>query len=212
MTLQDFAGLPKPITRTLECVFEDDFFGPLARAQIHILDYKDGATQHLFSGHLAIGSAPLQRIDGRLTGIQFVHQETRGAPKKTGRDVALFLAFMWFMGVSRDRGLDVKQAKSEALQLVMELWGERGFKGATEETHLRKRIKVGERRLYGSSLLRYEVDSKTPDGVLIAGPQSVFDIRRHEWMGVDGVCWFWRYGDENAVWGHVRAGVPLTKS
>ena len=202
----------KPIQRAIEIFIRNRVSGASLEGIFYANDFGDGAAEHSLDGHLTDSQGDIYRFSGRLSGVQFVQVETRGAPVKTARDVALFLAYRWFLG-----GDTAPKAKSKARQGVMDLWAAQGFKGASEETHLRKRLLAGAAVAGGLSRLRVVTDGKVPggnakaamDGMVVAAPPDAFDVRPREHVAVDGLGWYWRYGMEKAVPGHLSVGVPL---
>ena len=201
----------KPIQRAIEIFIRNRVSGDSLKGLFYANDFGDGAAEHLLDGHLTDSQGVTQRLFGRISGLRFVPLVTRGAPKKNARDVALFLAYRWFLG-----GGTVPKAKSKARQGVMNLWAANGFKGASEETHLRKRLRAGDEATRGLSRLRVVTDGIPPgvvakataDGMVIAALPDAFDVRPQEHIAIDGVGWYWRYGMEEAVHGHLSAGVP----
>ena len=169
-------------------------------------DFGDGATTHSLDGYLTDWRGVERRFSGRLDGVQFVSPETRGAPKKTGRDVALHLAYMWFLG--RAKRLMVAKPENSARENVMQLWMDKGFRGVSEETHLRRHLRTGVRAAHGLSLLRFEVSGPNADGAVIPAPTDAFTIEQ-ERIAINGKGWFWRHGMEIAVYGNHSAIAPL---
>lgn len=178
------------------------------RGTLYANDFCDGATAHQLEGYLTDQHGVERRFSGRLDGVQFVSKEARGAPKKTGRDVALHLAYMWFLG--RAKRSEVGRPESDAREQVMQLWIANGFRGVSEETHLRKRMRAGAQAAYGLSLLRFEAHDVKEGGAVIAAPTEAFVFEQGR-ISVSGQGWFWRYGMEAAVHGGHSATIPLTK-
>lgn len=199
----------KPVQRAIGILIQNTESGDSLEGIFYANDFGDGATEHALDGHFTDTRGETRRFFGRLSGVQFVPVETRGAPVKVARDVALFLAYQWHLGAAK-RGAEAR-AERDARQGVMNLWEARGFKGASEETHLCRRLKAGAEAVHGLSLLRYECATPTPDGLVIAALESVFDMRPGEYMGINGPGWFWRYGMEQAIEGNFTAGATLTK-
>ncbi|WP_143227229.1 MULTISPECIES: hypothetical protein [unclassified Acidovorax] len=205
----------KPVQRAVEVLVRDRMSGDSLKGLFYANDFGDGADEHVLDGHLTDARGVTRRFVGRLSGVRFTPMAKQGAPKKVARDVALFLAYRWFLG-----GESAPRAKSRARQAVMELWAARGFKGASEETHLRKRLHAGEKAAQGLSRLRVVTDGKpsvghaeaTLDGIVIAAPPDAFDVRPGELVAINGIGWYWRLGMEEAVQGRLSAGVPWVAS
>lgn len=201
----------RPIQRAIQILIRYPASGYALNGVVYANDFSDGATLHHLEGYLTDAQGAACKFVGQLEGLQFVPVETRGAPVKVARDVALFLAYRWFLG-----GGIAAKAKSNARQGVMDLWAAQGFKGASEETHLRKRLSAGEKSTHGLSRLRVVTDGSAvvglanggPDGMVIAAPPDAFDVRPGECVAINGRGWYWRYGMEKAVQGHLSAGVP----
>ncbi len=206
----------KPIQRSIEVLIKprDDEAG--LRGMFYANDFGDGATEHVLQGHLTDWQGTTRRESFVLSGVQFVDKETRGAPKKKSRDVALYLAYMWSLGCAqRDRAAipeKVARAERVAREHVMELWANKGFAGVSEETHLRKRLRVGRNVVHGLSLLHFVCTDSAPDGAMVAAPDETFDAQVGVRIGVNGLGWFWRHGMEDAVYGHLSAVAPLTSA
>lgn len=199
--------LKKPIDRAIDVFIGRQGEAQELRGTFYARDFGDQSTEHVLEGHLTDSRGQTRRFFGQLSGLQFVSRETRGAPKKTGRDVALYLAYMWFLGAVK---LRVTGAEREAREQVMELWAKDGFVGATEETHLRKRLSEGRKVVHGLSLLHYVCTSNAPDGAMVAAPAKAFDLQMGVRIGINGPGWFWRYGMEEAVYSNHSAVAPLT--
>lgn len=199
----------KPVQRSIEILIQNTESGDSLEGIFYASDFGDGATEHVLDGHFTDTRGETRRFFGQLSGVQFVPVETRGAPVKVARDVALFLAYQWHLGAAKRA--DVAYAERDAREGVMNLWAAQGFKGVSEEKHLRRRLKAGAATVYGLSLLRYECATPTPDGMVIAALESVFDMRPGEYMGINGPGWFWRYGMEEAIEGKFTAGATLTR-
>lgn len=205
----------KPVQRAVEILVRNRVSGDSLEGLFYANDFGDGADVHLLDGHLTDSRGVTRRFSGQLSGVRFTPMAKQGAPKKVGRDVALFLAYRWFLG-----GATAPREKSRARQEVMELWAVQGFKGASEETHLRKRLHAGEKAAQGLSRLRVVTDGKaadghanaTRDGVVIAAPPDAFDVRPGEHVAINGFGWYWRLGMEEAVQGRLSAGVPWVVS
>lgn len=185
----------------------DRWKGSEMSGTLYANDFGDGATKHLLDGHLTDLYGATSRFSGHLSGVQFMPRETRGAPIKIARDVALFLAYQWFLGIAKS-GAKAKP-ESEAQQDVMELWAGRGFKGVNEETHLRKRLKSGTNSVRGLSLMHYVCKSTAPDGAMVAALNDAFDLRPGECIGMNGPGWYWRYGTEVAFQGSFTVRAQL---
>lgn len=199
----------KPVQRAIEILIQSTESGDSVKGIFFANDFGAGATEHVLDGHFTDTRGETRRFFWRLSGVQFVPVETRGAPVKVARDVALFLAYQWHLGAAKRA--DVAYAERDAREGVMNLWAAQGFKGVSEERHLRRRLKAGAETVYGLSLLRHECATPTPDGMVIAALESVFDIRPGEYMGINGPGWFWRYGMEEAIKGKFTAGATLTR-
>ncbi len=199
----------KPIQQAIEAVIWSPQTGDELRGTFYANDFGDGAKEHHLDGYLTNSQGVKSKFQGRLSGVQFAPREARGAPRKTARDVALFLAFKWFHATGG--GASKTVVERNARDCVMGLWAELGYKGVTEETHLRKRLKSGAGALNGLSLLRYVCTTDAPDGAVVAAPYSAFDLRRGESMSINGSGWFWRYGMEAAVQGRFSAKTSLSE-
>lgn len=200
----------KPIQRAIDVLIKSSVSDDALQGVFYTNDFRDGATEHLLDGHLTDSQGATRRFSGRLSGMQFVPVETRGAPAKVARDVALFLAYQWFLGIAER--VAPARAESAARQGVMELWAAQDFTGVSEETHLRKRLKTGAAAVHGLSLLHYVCTSADPDGMVVAALEEVFDLRPGEYMGINGPCWLWQYGMEAAIQGSFTAGAQLTRA
>lgn len=200
----------KPVQRAIEILIQNTQSGDSVKGIFYANDFGDGATEHLLDGHFTDSRGETRRFFGRLTGYQFGPVERRGAPRKIARDVAIFLAYQWHLGAAKRKDAQARPQK-DARERVMNLWAERGFTGASEETHLRKRLKAGAAGVHGLSLMRFECLTPTPDGVLIAALESAFDMSPGDSIGIDGPGWFWRYGMEEAIEGAFAARVTLTQ-
>lgn len=88
----------KPVQRAIEILIQNTESGDSVKGIFYANDFGDGATEHALDGHFTDARGKTRRFFGRLSGVQFVPVETRGAPKKVARDVALFLAYEWFRG------------------------------------------------------------------------------------------------------------------
>ena len=198
----------KPIQRAIEVLIRHRITGQELTGTVYANDFSDAETVHHLEGHLADAQGGAVKFVGQLSGVQFVPVETRGAPKKVDRDVALFLAYQWFLGNAK-RETEAK-ARNVARQGVMELWATNGFKGVTEETHLTKRVKAGAQAVHGLSLMHYVCTGVNPDGVMIAAHEDAFDWRPGEYVGINGHGWYWRYGMEAAIEGGFTAVATLT--
>lgn len=199
----------KPIQRAIEILIRHRGSGNALKGMFYTNDFGDGALEHSLEGHLTDSRGETRRFSGRLSGVQFVPVETRGAPRRTSRDVALFLAYQWFLGNAK-REVEAKAEKA-AREGVLELWAAHGFKGVTEEVHLRKRINAGAEAVHGLSLMHYVCTGESPDGTVIAAHTDAFDLRPGEYMGINGPGWFWQYGMEEAIQGNFTAGATLSK-
>ena len=198
----------KPIQRSIEILIQPRGSGDGLKGMFYTNDFGDGAAEHPLDGHLTDSQGVTRRFFGRLSGVQFVPVETRGAPEKVARDVALYLAYQWFFGNALRDGKP--WPKRIAKQGVLDLWAGRGFKGASEETHLNKRVKQGGKTVHGLSLMRYVCAGVSPDGAVIAAHEDVFDCRPGEYIGINGPGWFWQYGMETAIQGNFTAGANLS--
>lgn len=196
----------KPIQRAIEVLIRHRGSGDALTGLFYANDFGDGATIHPLDGYLTDSRGNTHRFSGRLSGVQFVPLETRGAPKKTGRDVALHLAYMWFLGCAKRLG--IAKPEASARENVLQLWSDKGFRGVSEETHLRRHLRTGQRVARGLDLLRSEAFDMGLGGAVIAAPAAAFVCEQRR-ISIDGRGWFWSHGTETAVYGKLSVAVPL---
>lgn len=194
-----------PIQRAIQVVIASPERGREVMGILYANDFGDGATRHSVEGYLTGPQGVQWKASGHLSGIQFEPMPSKGAPKKIGRNVALFLAYQWFFFPAVLLG--ETRMPAVVLRWVMDLWQNRGFKGVTEETHVRKLVKAGAECMSGYRLLRQEttIDGK-PSGVVFAVPQGTFSVLPDGQIGLHGPGWMWRYGEEEAVYGRLSGG------
>ena len=140
-----------------------------------------GKAGHVFTAH------------GVLSGVRFRDVETRGAPKKQARDVALWLALHFFQ-------CGGENTKAQAREAVLELWSGNGWQGVSDTTHLNKKLREIEKTLKGLTVLAATFGEITKSKV-IALPHDALDIKPHQHLRGNGVGWRWSYGDEVAIFG-----------
>lgn len=194
-----------PIQQAIQVVIGSPQTGRVLKGILYANDFGDGATSHYLEGYLSDPQGLRGKVSGHLSGIQFVPRKTRGAPKKTGRNVALFLAYQWFIFLAVSRG--ESRVPTSVVQEVMGLWEQAGFKGATEETHLRKLIKAGAEEINGYRILRQDTTADgTARGVMVAAPEDTVSLLPDGHIRLNGPGWMWCYGEEMAAYGQLSGG------
>lgn len=205
-------GPKTPIQRAVHVqVFATGDTSPSLAGMMHGIDFGDGATTHRLEGYLTDSRGVERRFLAQLDGVQFVTVETRGAPKKTGRDVALHLAYLLFLGrAKRNARGSMVRAESMARESVMRLWAERCYRGVSEETHLNTLKRRGRRVTCGLSFLRFEADDGDVGSTVIALPESAFVLEQQR-ISLNGKGWLWQHGMETAVYGTLSLVIPVVR-
>lgn len=185
-------------------------------------DYGDGACRHSViceAVHDLVNGVTYAGGMGSISGLKFEPlppPKSKGRPAKTERNIALALAYTWLTGFFvTERNLPIRAARARAYGELVEMWGEKFWQGAPNESAARKNIKKGMADIkkgmaeIGEGLLRLNCWTSDPtDGYVVLGKKEDFDIEPHKRMRFEGVCWVWRYGEQHAVYG--KASIPET--
>lgn len=153
-------------------------------ATLDLMDYGDADHR----GQLWIDG---ESFPARLSGVTFTAQKRAGRPRREARDVAVWLATEWF----RREGA----AKIDAQ--IVDLWGRQGFKGISEDGHVRSARKRA-----------LKVIGVAPNAAILftsaAAAWVAEGVARAESLAFESVAWVWEFGTENATHGllTVRAG------
>lgn len=194
-----------PTQRAIEVLIRSKKQGEaLMDGTVYANDYGDAVSTHAIGGRLVDRQGAEYTVSGLLSGFVFVPTETRGRPRKVGRDEALWMAFRWYLA---DSGTE-----ADAREKVMSLWEAKDWRGigTSDRTHMNKKLRDTEKRMLtdGHSLIFYHTTDKL-DGVVIAMNRSAFDTVTPQQLSGAGEGWVWRFGTERADYGSWRFGRPL---
>lgn len=149
-------------------------------------DFGRGAADHQLEGYLYDSEGKEWLFRGLLQGVEFVPKETRGAPKKTGRNVAVYLASVCLRQGARRAGI----VRFSVLENLRELWADL----PTDDRSLRRLIQDG-KKATGDSRVVFA-------GVAIAALWRHFEQQEDGGFTVRGDGWRWapdmaaaQYGD-----------------
>lgn len=191
----------RPVSRAIDVLIELSKDVEL-RGTAYRNDYGDGATTHILDGRLTGADGCTYRFSAELKGVLFKKIETRGAKRKTGRNLALYFAFRLFLGCGVGR--------PEARRKVQALWEEKGWKGVAQDTQRDTLIRNGATVAKGFSVLTC-VGEKPFEGAVVALKHAAFQITANERMAASGEGWFWSSGMECAKFGHIEFSSPLVR-
>lgn len=188
----------KPVLRTLPI-----FIGDEKRGEVHVIDMQAGATAHSASGWFIDNQG--RRLDfsgGSLEGGMFRRTETRGAPKKDGRNAAVALAYEYFLHRAIDDGEPKPDAR--ALKALLAYYEERAWPGIGEgdEAELRKLLDRGVELINGLVVIHLPVG--TPEGrpcafACEARADSFNLLADGGFVFKSPMAWRWDYGKERAA-------------
>lgn len=187
MTKKQAGGRQIPVQRAIEAGFSSVATGRELRGTLYANDFGRGATEHQLEGYLSDSEGHEWLFRGLLQGVEFVSKETRGAPKKTGRNVALYLAAQCMRAYAQADGV----RRFSVLEKLRESW--EGL--PTDDRSLRRLLELGEKAAGGLPVVL--------SGVAIVAQWREF--KRHEDGGftVRGTGWRWALGMDAALHGDV---------
>ena len=195
-----FLTMKKPVLRTLDALLRVPFLDAAqVPAALHVMDM--GSDEHSMTLQFQSKQGHVFTAHGVLSGVRFRDVETRGAPKKQARDVALALACHFFE-------CGGENTKAQAREAVLDLWSRNGWQGLSETTHLNKKLRGIEKTLKGLFVLTAHFGEITKSKV-IALPRDAFDLKPHQHARGNGVGWVWCYVDEVAKFGKFSFDTPL---
>lgn len=200
--------------RTLQLALNHAGYGRALGFEIHAVDLGDGGSVHGWSGHVTAADGQRWRAAGTLSGVRFLPIVRKpGRPRKDARDMAVCLAYEWFLGreVAKDDS-NQKRAAAIANERVLDLWRDRRWQGVSESSHVTGKVRTqrGVLKAMEASLLICTCHEEA-DGCMVAAKYDAFRVRTEE-ISVRGSAWFWNYGSELAECGEVNAVIPLTRS
>ena len=162
-------------------------------------DYGDGATTHTLDGRLTGADGTTYRFLGTLRGVRFEKIETRGATKKTGRNLALYFAFRLFQA----GGMSKPNARKE----VQEMWDKKGWKGVAQDTQRDDLIRKGEKAAKGLRVFAFVFEDS--GGAVFALPHAANQTATNVSIDLKGNGWIWFLGMECAEYGHIEYSAPV---
>lgn len=163
-------------------------------------DYGDGATTHTLDGRLKGLDGTLYRFWATLMGVRFEKIETRGATKKTGRNIALYFAFQLF--------LKYGMGEPDARKKVQALWDEKGWKGVAQDTQLNDLIRKGKGAAKSFRTFTFAGENSTV-GAVIALPHAASQTAANGRIELNGDGWIWSLGMECAEYGRIEYSSPM---
>ena len=150
-------------------------------------DFGRGAADHQLEGYLCDSEGKEWLFRGSLQGGEFVSKETRGAPKKTGRSVAVYLASVCLRRGAHRAGI----VRFSVLEKLRELWTDL----PADDRSLRRLIQDGKKATGDSHVVLA--------GAAIAALWRDFEQQEDGGFTVRGVGWRWAPGMAAALYGDV---------
>lgn len=197
-----------PIQRAIEAAITRSDTGEKLTGTLYANDFSDGAVIHQLAGYLTDSQGDSWKFLGELGGVQFVPKETRGAPKKTARNVALFLACEWLRSQEAE-GSNVSHAA--VLEKLRELWAALTLDLTFEDKTLREQVSAGKDAVKGASLLSHFNPAHLTAGAVIAAEWREFNRHGDGGFSVKGEGWRWQYGMEHATHGALVLNVRVSQ-
>ena len=182
-----------PDQRAIEAVFPSAQKGLGLSGTLFANDFGRGATEHHLEGYLSDPDGNEWFFRGLLQGVEFVSKETRGAPQKTGRNVAVYLASEWLRCAAHGDGI----RRFSMLEKLRELWPSL----PADDRSLRRLLADG-KKTAGDSRVVFA-------GVAIVAQWRDFEQHQAGGFTVRGTGWRWAPGMDAALFGDVLLRVRV---
>lgn len=196
MTKKQAGGRQIPVQRAIEAGFSSVATGRELHGTLYANDFGRGATEHQLEGYLSDREGHEWLFRGLLQGVEFVSKETRGAPKKTGRNVALYLAAQCMRAAVQTDGV----RRFSVLKKLRELWGDL----PADDSTLQRNLKLGEKAAGGLPVVLA--------GVAIVAQWREFEQHEDGGFTVRGTGWRWAPGMDAALHGDVLLRVHVRQA
>ncbi|WP_140636184.1 hypothetical protein [Methylibium rhizosphaerae] len=202
--LAQLPAMPTPLVRRLHAIFTAST-GRSVPGAIDVLDYGTGSSEHVVSLSAMVDGAMLHFGMGEIRGLRFKPSVNRGGrPRKTARDMAVFLACQWHATELHQRWPGARAA-GKARDSVCELWQQKGYKGLSDERKVRNILdKVKDEACFkGGCVASFlgEADGSGRLSLLMEAGGRIETTTDQIFM--EGKGWVWAYGEETATYMHI---------
>lgn len=205
-------AMPTPSVRRLHATL-DMGTGRTVPGTIDVLDYGSNGAQPMASVSALVNGQMLHLGWGEVQGLQPQPPANRGGrPKKTARDMAVYLAFRWHSAALQQKCPGAR-ADGKARDSVCELWQQKGYKGLSDERKVRNIVsRVSEQGCVKSGSVAAFMGEA--DGVgrvsLLMKEGGRVELSENRIL-MEGWAWLWPYGEETATYTHISGEGELRR-